>query len=102
MIFGFTFTSKKGKGELCRKKTIGFTLIVTKGTRGSRRKGAGKEGDGSPSFVTCRSQYFTTTAIETATAVCLSKLEELPIQIKLGGDPEAEADSSGTIREKDL
>jgi hypothetical protein len=102
MIFGFTFTSKKGKGELCRKKTTGFTLLVTRGTRGSRRKGAGKGGDGSPSFITCRSQYFTNNAIETATAVCLSKPEELPIQIELGGDPEVEADSSGTVGEKDL
>jgi len=76
--------------------------MVTRGTRGSRRKGAGKGGDGSPSFITCRSQYFTTTAIETATAVHLSRPEELPIQIELGGDPEAEADSSSTIGEKDL
>jgi hypothetical protein len=102
MIFGFTFTSKKGKGELCRKKTTGFTLMVTRGTRGSRRKGAGKGGGGSPSFITCRSQYFTTAAVETATAVYLSRPEELPIQIELGGDPEAEGDFSGNVGEKEL
>jgi hypothetical protein len=102
MIFGFTFTSKKGKGELCRKKTTRFTLIVTRGTKGLRRKGAGKGGDGSPSFITCQSQYFTTTAIETATTMYLSRPEEPPIQIELGGDPEAEADTPSTIGEKDL
>jgi hypothetical protein len=102
IIFGFTFISKKGKKELCRKKTTGFTLILIRGTRGWRRKEARKGGNSSPSFITCRSKYFSTTTIKTVTAVYLSRLEELLTQIELGGDPEAEADSSSTIGEKDL
>jgi hypothetical protein len=51
MIFGFTFILKKGKGELYCKKTTRFTLIVIRGTRGSRRKGAKKGGGSSPLFI---------------------------------------------------
>jgi hypothetical protein len=51
MIFRFTFILKKGKGELYYKKTTGFTLIVIRRTRGSRRKGAGKGGDNSLLFI---------------------------------------------------
>jgi hypothetical protein len=102
MIFGFTFTSKKGKGELCRKKTTGFTLMLTRGSRDWRRKRAGKGRDGFPSFVTCRSECFSTTVVETATAVYLSRPEELPTKIELGGDSEAEGDFSGNVGEKGL
>jgi hypothetical protein len=35
MIFGFIFTLKKGKGELCCKKTTEFTLML-QGERGAR------------------------------------------------------------------
>jgi hypothetical protein len=52
MIFGFTFTLKKGKREFCYKKTIRFTLILVKGTKGWRRKKAKKERDGSLLFIT--------------------------------------------------
>jgi hypothetical protein len=102
MIFGFTFTSRKGKGELCRKKTTGFTLMLTRGTRGWRRKEARKRGKGSPSFITCRSECFSTTAVETATAVYLSRPEEPPTQIELGGNTEAEGDFSSNLGEKGL
>jgi hypothetical protein len=102
MIFKFTFTSKKGKGELCRKKTTRFTLMLTRGTRGWRRKEAGKGGNGSPLFITCRSECFSTTAVETATAVYLSRPEELLKQIELGGDSEAEGDFSSNVGEKGL
>jgi hypothetical protein len=100
MIFGFTFTSKKGKGDLCRKKTTGFTLMLTKKTKDWRKKRAGKRGDGS--FITCRSNCFTTTEIETATAVYLSKPEESPTQISVGGNPEAEGDVFDNRNEKGL
>jgi hypothetical protein len=79
MIFGFTFISKKGKGKLYRKKTTGFTLIVIRETKDLYRKGAGKRGDGSPLFIIYRSQYFTTTTIEIATTIYLSRPEELLI-----------------------
>jgi hypothetical protein len=92
MIFGFTFTSKRGKGELCRKKTTGFTLMLTRGRKDWRKKRARKGGDGS--FITCRSDCFTTTEIETATAVYLSKPEEFPTQISVGGNPEVEGDDN--------
>jgi hypothetical protein len=100
MIFGFTFTSKKGKGELCRKKTTGFTLMLTRGTKDWRKKRAGKGGDGS--FITCRSDCFTTTEIETATAVYLSTPEEVPMKISVGGDLEAEVDGSDNGNDKGL
>jgi hypothetical protein len=51
MIFGFTFISKKGKGELYYKKTTRFTLIVIRGIRGSYRKRAKKEGGSSLLFI---------------------------------------------------
>jgi hypothetical protein len=102
MIFGFTFTSKKGKGELCRKKTTGFTLMLTRGTRGWRRKEARKRGNGSPSFIICRSDCFSTTAVETATAVYLSRPKEPPTQIELGEDSEAQGDFSRNVGEKGL
>jgi len=100
MIFGFTFTSKKGKGELCRKKTTGFTFMLTRGTKDWRKKRAGKGGDSS--FITCRSDGFTTTETETATAVYFSKPEEFPIQISVRGNSEAEGDAFDNENEKDL
>ena len=33
MIFKFTLISKRGKGDLYKKKTISFILILTRGTR---------------------------------------------------------------------
>jgi hypothetical protein len=83
MIFGFIFTLKKGKGELCCKKTTEFTLMLTRGTRGSRRKRTRKGADSPPLFITCRSECFSTTAVETATAVYASRLKELLTQIEL-------------------
>ena len=100
MIFGFTFTSKKGKGELCRKKTTGFTLMLTRGTKDWRKKRAGKGGDGS--FITCRSDCFTTTEIETATAVYLSTPEEVLMKIFIKGDLKAEVDSFNNRNNKGL
>jgi hypothetical protein len=100
MIFGFTFTSKKGKWELRCKRTTGFTLILTRGTRGWGRKKATKGGSGSPLFIICRSECFSTTAIKTATAVYLSRPEELPTRIKLDGPSEAEGNLSGNIGER--
>ena len=100
MIFGFTFTSKKGKGELCRKKTTGFTLILIRGTKDQRKKRAGKGGDSS--FIICRSDYFTTTEIKTVTAVYLSKPEEVLMKISIRGDLEAEVDGSDNRNDKGL
>jgi hypothetical protein len=76
--------------------------MLTRGTRGWRRKEARKRGKGSPSFITCRSECFSTTAVETATAVYLSRPEEPPTQIELGGNTEAEGDFSSNLGEKGL
>ena len=77
-------------------------MMLTRGTRGWRRKEARKGGNGSPSFITCRSECFSTTAVETATAVCLSRPEKPPTQIELGGDLDAEGDFSASVDEKGL
>ena len=82
MIFGVTFTWKKGRGGFCVKRTTGFTVMLTRGSRDS-----GSKKDGKPeqtSYITCRSQSFTNTTIETATAVHLSRPEEAPTKIALG------------------
>jgi hypothetical protein len=98
MIFGFTFTSKRGKGEFCRKKTIGFTLMVTRGKKNSHMRTVETRGS-SPLFITCRSERFST-AVETATAVHLSKPVGLPTEISLGGNLEARGDLSDHVDEK--
>ena len=100
MIFGFTFTSKKGKGELCCKKTTGFTLILIKGTKDQRKKRAGKGGNSL--FITCRSNCFTITEIEIAIAVYLFMLEEVLIKIFVRGDLEAKVNSSNNRNNKGL
>lgn len=74
--------------------------MLTRGTGGSLKKRARKGGGGSPSFIICRSKYFSTTAIETATAIYLSRPEDLLTQIELGGDSEVEGDFSGNMGEK--
>jgi hypothetical protein len=76
MIFGFIFISKKDKGELCRKNTIRFTLMLIRGTRDWRKKEARKKEKGSPLFITCWSECFNTTTVETATAMYLFRLKE--------------------------
>lgn len=95
MIFGFTFTSKKGKGELCRTKNAGFTLMLTRGTKGWRSKSA-------PSFMICRSERFSNTAVETATAVHLTRPEGPPTEIELKGVSKAEGGLTGNLSEKDF
>jgi hypothetical protein len=82
MIFGVTFTWKKGMGGFCIKRTTGFTVMLTRGSRGSGSKK--DERPGQASIITCRSQSFTNTTIETATAVHLSRPEEVPTKIALG------------------
>jgi hypothetical protein len=82
MIFGVTFTRKKGRGAFCIKRTTGFTVMLTRGSRDSGRKKDGKPEQ--TSYITCRSQSFTNTTIETATAVHLSRPEEAPTKIALG------------------
>lgn len=42
-----------------------------------------KMADHSPSFITCQSEHFTTTVVETATAVHLSRPMTPPAQITL-------------------
>ncbi|MAD85142.1 MAG: hypothetical protein CL912_19450 [Deltaproteobacteria bacterium] len=82
MIFGVTFTWKKGRGQFCIKRTTGFTLMLTRGNRDSGSKKDGKPGQ--TSLMTCRSQSCTNTTIETATAVHLSRPDEAPTEIALG------------------
>jgi len=82
MIFGFTITSKRGKGDSCKKKTVGFTLMLTRGTRVSSKTTAQVK-DGRPPF-RCRSEYFKSATIEDAEAVDLFKPEETPTQLTIG------------------
>lgn len=98
MIFGFTFISKKGKGEFCRKKTIRFTLIVIRGKRNSHIRTVETRGS-SPLFIKCQSKRFST-AIKTATAMHLSKLVGLLTEIALGGNLEARGDSFNNMDKK--
>jgi hypothetical protein len=76
--------------------------MLIRGTRGWRRKEARKGGNSSSLFITCRSECFSTTAVKTATAVYLSRPEDLLTQIELRGDSEAEGDFSGNVGEKGL
>jgi hypothetical protein len=50
----------------------------------------------------CRFKYFNTTAIKIATAIYLSRLEELLIKINLEEDLKAEGNFSSNIGEKGL
>jgi hypothetical protein len=81
MIFGVTFTWKKGRGEFCIRRTTGFTVMLTRGSRDSSSKKNGKSEQ--TSYITCRSQSSTNTTIEAATAVHLSRPEEAPTKIAL-------------------
>ena len=57
-------------------------------TRGNRESGSKKDGkSGQSSFITCRSQSFTDTTVESATAVNLSRPEGAPTKIALGQGP---------------
>ncbi len=67
--------------------------MVTRGKKNSHMKSTGKMRDRSPSFITCQSEYFTTTAVETATAVHLSRPVALPTQIAVDGNSETEGDN---------
>ena len=75
-------------------------MMLTRGTKDWRKKRAGKGGDGL--FITCRSDGFNTTTFETATAVYLSKPEDVPMQISVRGNPEGESDFSDNGPEKVL
>jgi hypothetical protein len=80
MIFGFTITLKRGKGDLCQKKAVGFTLLLTRGTKISSKTTTQVENE-KPSFITCRSEYFKSVGIENATAVQFFKPAEGPRQL---------------------
>jgi hypothetical protein len=99
MIFGFTVTSKRGKGDLCKKKTVGFTLLLTRGTKVSSKTTTQVE-DEKPPFVTCRSEYVKTVAIENATAVQFFKPEEGPTQLGTAQSSMEEGHSSDVVNEK--
>jgi hypothetical protein len=77
MIFGFTITSKRGKGDLCKKKIVGFTLMVTRGTKHSPTS---TQTEQSP-HVICRSEYVKSFGVENATVVQFFKPEEAPTQL---------------------
>jgi hypothetical protein len=57
--------------------------MLTRGKRDSGSNEDGKLGDASGSFMACRSQSFTYTTIEKATAIHLSRPEEVPTKIAL-------------------
>jgi hypothetical protein len=93
MIFGFTITSKRGKGGSCKKKTIGFTLLLTRGTKVSSKKAT-------PLFVTCRSEYVKSVAIENATAVQFFKPEGNQTQFDIERSSREEGHASDSVDEK--
>ena len=99
MIFGFTITSKRGKGDLCKKKTVGFTLMLTRGTRVSSKTTTQGEDD-RPPFVTCRSEYVKSATVESATAVQFFKPEEIPTQFGIGRSSREEGHASDSMDEK--
>ena len=82
MIFGVTFTWKKGREGFCIKRATGFTVMLIRGSRDSGSKKDRKLGQ--TSYITYRSQSFTNTTIKTVIAMHLSRLEEAPTQIALG------------------
>lgn len=93
MIFGFTITLKRGKGGSCKKKTVGFTLLLTRGTKDSSKKTT-------PPFVTCRSEYVNTIAVENATAVQFFKPEEEQTQFNIERSSREEGHASDSVDEK--
>jgi hypothetical protein len=76
--------------------------MLTRGTRGWCRKEVRKRGNSSLLFITCQSKYFSTTTVKTVTAVYLSRLKELLIQIELRRDLKAESDFSSNVSKKGL
>jgi hypothetical protein len=74
--------------------------MLTRGTKGWRKKKARKGRNSSSLFITYQSKCFSTTTIETVTAVYLSRPENLLTQIELEGDLEVEGDFSGNIGKK--
>lgn len=96
MIFGFTITSKRGKGDLCKKKTVGLTLMLTRGTKASSKTTTQVE-DSKPPFVTCRSEYVKSVAIENATAVQFYKPEEAPTQLGIARGSREEGHASDGV-----
>jgi hypothetical protein len=99
MIFGFAKTSKRGKGDSCKKKAIGFTLMLTQDTRVSSKTTTQVEDD-RPLFGTCRSEYVKSVAIENATAVNFFKPEETPTQFSIERRSREEDHASGSADEK--
>jgi hypothetical protein len=99
MIFGFTITSKRGKEDSCKKKTVGFTLILTRGTRVSS-KTTTQVKDDRPPFVTCRSEYVKSVAIENATAVQFFKPEETLTQFGIARSSREEGHASDSVNKK--
>jgi hypothetical protein len=99
MIFGFTITRKRGKGDLCKKETVGFTLMVTRGTKRSLKTTSQTE-DNNPPFVICRSEYVKSVDVENATAVNFFKPEKTPVQLDIARRSREESYASDSVEEK--
>ena len=82
-----------------KKKTIGFTLILIRGTRVSLKTTTQVGGD-RPPFVTYRSEYIKSATIESITAIQFFKPEETPIQFSIAQSSREEGHTSNSIAEK--
>jgi hypothetical protein len=84
---------------LCKKKTIGFTLILTRGMRISSKMTIQVEDD-RLLFVTCQSEYVKSATIENVTVVQFFKLEETLTQFSIAQSSREEGYMSDSIDEK--
>ena len=99
MIFGFTLTSKRGKGDLCKKKTVSFTLMLTRGTRVSS-KTTTQVGHDRPPFITCRFKYVKSATVESVTAIQFFKLEDTPTQFSIAQSSREKGHAPNSMTEK--